>query len=96
MSGSGLEEARRLFDEFRLELWSERHWDSEFTPSPHSPDGKLRELVDGAGPAAAPLLLDALRWAGPALLGVRRARRAGAGGRGRCGRRPRRAGRRAP
>ncbi|WP_327004919.1 hypothetical protein OHA72_59600 [Dactylosporangium sp. NBC_01737] len=53
-------EAERLFERFRLEVWSDRHWDSEFTPSPHQPDQKLREFLDGAGPAAVPLLLDAL------------------------------------
>ncbi|MEV0132731.1 hypothetical protein AB0H83_30250 [Dactylosporangium sp. NPDC050688] len=39
-------EARRLFERFRLELWHDRHWDSEFTPSPHAPGAALRELVD--------------------------------------------------
>ncbi|MDG6104074.1 hypothetical protein Daura_12455 [Dactylosporangium aurantiacum] len=71
-------EARRLFERFRLELWHDRHWDSEFTPSPHAPGAALRDLV-GAGPAAAPLLVGALddadlrswaclglEWLGPA------------------------------
>ncbi|MEV4517362.1 hypothetical protein AB0K00_51465 [Dactylosporangium sp. NPDC049525] len=53
-------EAKRLFERFRLEVHSDRQWDSEFTPSPHEPDAKLREFVDGAGVAAVPLLLDAL------------------------------------
>ena len=53
-------EARRLFDAFRDELWEQRHWDSDFTPAPHEPGAKLRELVDAAGVAAVPLLLEAL------------------------------------
>ncbi|MGI5183266.1 hypothetical protein ACQEVZ_44115 [Dactylosporangium sp. CA-152071] len=75
----GEAEARRLFDAFRDELWGQRHRDSDFTPAPHEPDLKLRELVDGAGVAAVPLLLDAmsgdsdlrywaligLQWVGP-------------------------------
>jgi hypothetical protein len=60
MAGTEPAEAQRLFDDFRLELWSHRNWDSDFTPSPHEPGRKLRELVDRAGAAAAPLLLDAL------------------------------------
>jgi hypothetical protein len=53
-------EVKRLFEQFRLEVDSDHHWDSEFTPSPHEPDEKLREFVDGAGVAAVPLLLEAL------------------------------------
>ncbi|WP_344506828.1 hypothetical protein [Dactylosporangium maewongense] len=56
----GEAEARQLFDAFRDELWGQRHWDSDFTPAPHEPDLKLRELVDGAGVAAVPEAIGAL------------------------------------
>ncbi|GAB3825011.1 hypothetical protein ACFPIJ_63970 [Dactylosporangium cerinum] len=52
--------AAALFERFRLEVCSDRHWDSEFTPSPHDPGAALRDLLDGAGTAAVPLLLEAL------------------------------------
>jgi hypothetical protein len=60
MHGTEPAEARRLFEAFLGELWDHRHWDSDFTPSPYDPGARMRELVDGAGPAAVPLLLDAL------------------------------------
>ncbi|MET7396547.1 hypothetical protein ABZS66_24005 [Dactylosporangium sp. NPDC005572] len=53
-------DVQRLFDAFRSEVWAERTWDSEFTPSPHDPGRAMRELVDGAGAAAVPALLGAL------------------------------------
>ncbi|MEU0561110.1 hypothetical protein [Dactylosporangium sp. NPDC006015] len=56
----GEAEARQLFDAFRDELWGQRHWDSDFTPAPHEPDLRLRELVDGAGVAAVPEAIGAL------------------------------------
>lgn len=47
--------ARAFLDEFH----DDKRWDSEFTPSPHSPFGKLEELC-ALGPGVAPVLRDYL------------------------------------
>ncbi|MEU4156971.1 hypothetical protein [Actinoplanes sp. NPDC026670] len=52
---------RELFERFRTEVRDDTAWDSEFTPSPYHPEGKLIEFLDGVPLAeTVPLLLDAL------------------------------------